>query len=466
MTKKTEEIKNLLRNVPQFKDVPEKQIDWLIQKSSIIEIEPGMTLFKAGDAIDNMFVLLKGRISLKIQQNGQFREVSEIPQGGISGWLPYSRATTAQGYGFAVTKTKVLKLPKTCLREMVEKNYEMVEALVHTMSTRVREFTTAALQDEKMIALGKISAGLAHELNNPSAAIVRSSSELKKHLTTVPEKFKRVISIRLDIDKVDEVNNILFSKLKTKKTNHLSVIEKNDLEDEIAEFLENNSIEDGYSAAEMFVEFSITFEEIKKIHKTVREEDFVPVIGWIESVITTEKLVKEIEEASKRINDLVTSVKSYTHMDRAQDKQPAHIHEGIRNTKTILNHKLKSKNINYIETFEKNLPAVKMFINEMNQVWTNLMDNAIDAMDKNGTLEIKTEKDGKKVIVRVIDSGKGIPEKIKAQIFDPFFTTKPIGEGTGLGLDIVLKIVKKHNGTIKVDSVPGKTIFIVSLPLE
>lgn len=458
------DLKEKLRKVPQFSSINDKDLDWLISKSVLRETEVGGYLFQTGDPIKHMHIILEGKLSIMTHQNGNYFESGSAKENEIAGALPFSRGMIAQANGIAKSKLRILAFPREAFKEMIQNHYELVEPLVHTMSSRVREFTAQSLQNEKLISLGKISAGLAHELNNPSAAIVRSSSDLKKHLSAVPDRFKRVISIRLSPSQVDEVNNILFSRVQSGVVNSFTLMEKNEKEDEIADFLEDNGMNDGYSPAEIFVEFCLTIEDLKKIQSIVTDDYFITVVEWLESVLTTERLVNEIENSAKRMNDLVSSVKSYSHMDRANDMQPEDIHIGIKNTITILNHKLKQKNIDYIENFSKSIPKIKMFVSEINQVWTNLIDNAIDSMEKNGTLIIKTFLEYDNLIVEIEDSGKGIPENIKTRIFDPFFTTKDIGQGTGMGLDISQKIISKHNGRISFISEPGKTVFTVSLP--
>jgi signal transduction histidine kinase len=222
------------------------------------------------------------------------------------------------------------------------------------------------------------------------------------------------------------------------------------------------------SLPEALAEFDFGIQELDMIASYVPEAHLEPVIYWIYQNLTTEKLVSEIEEASKRINDLVTSVKSYTHMDQAPEKQPADIHEGIRNTLTLLNHKLRKNQIQLNESFDESIPHPMIFISEMNQVWTNLIDNAVDAMENSAQkqLEISTENAGEFVKITITDSGKGIPAEDLDNIFDPFYTTKPVGKGTGIGLDIVRQIIDQHHGSIHVKSKPGKTAFEVCLPKQ
>jgi signal transduction histidine kinase len=318
------------------------------------------------------------------------------------------------------------------------------------------------------MALGKLSAGLAHELNNPSAAVIRSASELKRHLSSVPENFKRVIKIKASDEIVDKVNDLVFSKLDHHGKVLPSLMQKTALEDELNDWLTENNIRQVYEMVETFAEFGMTIDDLEHVKTWLRPEDLLPVLGWINQVMNTEKLVCDIEEAAKRINTLVTSVKGYTHMDQAPEKQLVDIHPGIRNTLTMLNHKLKKNNIKLIENFQADLPHANIFVSEMNQVWTNVIDNAIDAMEgrPGSVLEIKTQKDREFILVHIIDNGPGIPDDIRDKIFDPFFTTKPIGKGTGLGLEVVQQIISQHSGKVEVTSVPGRTEFSICFPIN
>ena len=239
-------------------------------------------------------------------------------------------------------------------------------------------------------------------------------------------------------------------------------------EDEITDWLDNHSIENGYEMADNFVDFNFYLENLESIAKQIPPAYLSPVLNWVNNLLITEKMVEDIQESSKRIADLVNSVKIFTHMDRGTDKQYADIHIGITNTLTMLAHKIKKGNITLVKAFDDTLPPVKALIGELNQVWTNLIDNAIDAMEANskGTLKIITERDREFVQVSIMDDGPGINEDIKSRIFDPFFTTKEIGKGTGLGLEVVQRIVKQHNGSIKVNSTPGNTAFVVCFPIN
>ncbi|MGB5818887.1 MAG: ATP-binding protein [Saonia sp.] len=454
-----------LRNIPAISEVPEEQLQWLIQNSHVEHIPVGGFIFTKGDAIDKLFILLEGEVDIKIEQNGNYKLVAQIQKNGISGALPYSRATTAIGYGEVIKDSKVLVMSKDRFKEMTTSFYELTEAFVHEMTSRTREFAKNNVQAEKMMALGKLSAGLAHELNNPASAMTRGAKELKKHLGNVPEKFKRVISIKATPEEIDVINDVLFDKLTHRPENNMGLLERTEKEDALELWLEEHDVENAYALTETLLDFCMDIKAMEKIYEATGEKNFPSAIEWIENVLTTEKMVDEIQEAAQRISTLVTSVKSYTHMDSAPEPKPMDIRIGIKSTLTMLNHKLKRKNISVEKEFEADMPEPRIMVSEINQVWTNLIDNAIDAMDQNGKLHIKSYKDGNFIKTEIIDSGEGIPEENLSTIFDPFFTTKAIGEGTGMGLEVVQRIINQHNGEIKVTSKKGETNFMVCLPI-
>ncbi|MFD2564561.1 ATP-binding protein [Aquimarina rubra] len=455
-----------LQQIPEFVQVPNDQLQWLIDKSHIKVLKQGAYLFQKGDPIDKLFIVLQGKIEIKVEQNGNYKHVALMDTNEIGGLLPFSRASSALGFGEVLENSDVLVLEKSCFKEMISNHYELTESLVHKMTTRVREFTKDNVQAEKMMSLGKLSAGLAHELNNPASAMVRSAKALKEHLANVPEKFKRVVSIQATEKEIDIINDILFEKLNNRPENNMKLTERNEKEDELEEWLEDHNVDNAYELTETLLDFCIGIPAMEEIHKATGQKNFPHAIEWIENVLTTEKMVDEIGEASDRISSLVSSIKSYTHMDRAPEKVSTDIHIGLKSTLTMLNHKLKKKNISLEKDFQANLSEPLIFVSEINQVWTNLIDNAVDAMSHSGVLKIKTSEDQKFVKVEIIDDGDGIPEEHLDHIFDPFFTTKAIGEGTGMGLEVVQRIINQHAGKITVKSKKGETRFTVYLPIS
>ncbi|SKC84080.1 ATP-binding protein [Ohtaekwangia koreensis] len=463
------DILTALRAVPEFKDLAESHLIWLMEKGTVSTLKEGEKFFTYGDPIDTMAIVLEGEVDLYRAQGNGSRYLGAVEKGEITGLLPYSRLKTAAAEGIASRDSTIFYLHKDNFMELVREHSPLAEILVHTMTDRVRDFTHQQQQDDKMMALGKLSAGLAHELNNPSAAIVRSAQELKRHLGNAPEKFKSVIKIQTTADIVDKVNEFIVAKLdETTSQQPLSMMEKSEREDAMADWLQNIGLEDAYETASIFVDFHIQPEDMESLNKILRPEDRVAVINWIGQTFTTERLVNEIEEASRRINVLVTSVKSYTHMDRAPERERADLRAGIRNTLTMLNHKIKKNQVTVVENIPDNFPQPCIYVSAMNQVWTNLIDNALDALEgrPNATLEIKVEKDREFLIAYIIDNGPGIPADILDKIFDSFFTTKPIGKGTGIGLEVVRQIILQHNGKVTVKSEPGRTAFAVCIPID
>lgn len=457
-----------LQSTEALHTVPPDQLQWLIDNSRHYELGEGEYLFTTGLPITGTHIIINGRISLLLNQNKGIREMGSLGAHDITGHLPFSRGTVATVSGLVIEPMQVLTFPIEKMRELITTQFELTQALVHVMTSRVRDFTALQQQNEKMMALGKLSAGLAHELNNPAAAIVRGSSSLLKHLKMAPETFKKVISIKMPNEDVDKVNNKLFEVLARKDKPVLTLMTRSALEDDFTECLEGHGVDNGQEVAETFIEFGFTCKDMDEMAAMIPAAYLSPVLNWINNELVTEKMVNDIQEASQRIQTLVGAVKNFTHMDRDQGKEFVDIHAGITNTLTMLAHKIRKGNVELVETYDTSVPHVMAYVGELNQVWTNIFDNALDSMEVNGKgrLEITTKWNKKFVQVSVTDDGPGIPEEIRSRIFDPFFTTKEIGRGTGLGLDVVNRIIRQHHGTITVDSQPGRTEFTLCFPLE
>jgi signal transduction histidine kinase len=455
-----------LQNNPTLKEVPIEQLEWLLARGEVIEYGEGDTLFEPGALIEYMFINLKGVVQIYNFQAGQRRDVFVIEPNDITGALPYSRGRTANAFAAAIEPCIIFRLHRDLFPEMTRLHYELTSVLVHEMTDRVREMGKIQQLNEKMMSLGKLSAGLAHELNNPASAIVRSSSALKTHLAHTPDKFKKVMAIEATDRQVDEVNQVMFERIQAGQNHSFSLMERSKLEDELLDWLEDHGVGDAFDLAPVLMEFGFKPSHLEQLEQILQGKHLDPVIHWICNNLVTEKIVTEIQEASQRIGHLVDSIKSYTHMDRGNTKSLVHIEEGLRNTLVLLNHKLKEKNIELRFHIPEDLPEISIFVGELNQVWTNLIDNAIDAMSHSGVLEIVCSVNHKWLKTSIIDNGTGIPPEIIETIFDPFVTTKEIGKGTGLGLDIVRKIISAHQGEITVQSKPGRTEFVVCLPLE
>jgi signal transduction histidine kinase len=458
----------LLKTFEPLKDVPEDQLQWLIDNSHCRMEADGQLLSEPGIQLPGTHFIISGALRLYFPVGGVKREIGIFKPGDITGYLPFSRGLISKGYGVTVGDTQLMTFPIAKMGDMIKNHFELTQALVHVMTNRVRSFTALQQQNEKMLALGKLSAGLTHELNNPASAIVRDSESLLKHLQLEPQSFKSVIAIRMEPEHVDIVTRKLFRVISEKREVNLTLRQRTDKEEELTDLFDEMGVENSEEIAENFVEFGFENEDIELFRNHVPEQYFSPIFNWINTLLVTDRMVQDIGESARRIANLVTSVKTYTHMDQGQDKQYADIRIGIKNTLQMLIYKIKKGNITMVKEFDETLPPVKAMIGELNQVWTNLIDNALDAMEPNGkgTLTIKTEKDKEFVQVSITDDGPGIPEEIRSQIFDPFFTTKEMGKGTGMGLEVVQRIVNQHNGSIKVNSEPGRTTFVVCFPIN
>jgi signal transduction histidine kinase len=457
-------VREILTTHPLLEHLPPEQLDWLAEKSERLTLPEGEFLFKPGDTPHLLYLILSGRLQIYVLQNGQKREIALHEPFSITGKLPYSRMQETIAYGLSLATMQILCLSDEHFPEMIAHHYELTEVLVHQMTNRVRENIRQQQQNEKMISLGKLSAGLAHELNNPAAALVRSAAVLKAHLSLTPERFGQVMAMQMSGEQIEGTVRH-FAELTQENHQPLTLLQRNDLENDLMDWLDDRSVPESTELAPQLVDFGFSVERLEQINATVGEVSLAPVLQWLINNLSTERMVSEIEEASQRISHLIGSVKSYSHMDRANVMEKTRLAEGIRSTLTLLGHKIREKNIKVSLDLSPDLPLVNALAGELNQVWTNLIDNAVDAMPPGGTLTIRSHPDREFVVTDIADNGSGIPPEIVGQIFDPFFTTKDIGKGTGLGLDIVRKIIANHNGSIKVKSEPGETVFSVCLPV-
>jgi signal transduction histidine kinase len=459
-----------LKTVIALRDLPEKLLQFILENTEYHEFEDGIQIRKLGDLANEMYFILEGSINFYMDVNGRqvyfYNFANDTASGGISGLLPYSRMKTSPGYAYAAGKTRMLLMNKKHFPELERLSPDFIQRLVGYMTERARLFATIQLQHEKVNALGKLSAGIAHELNNPASAINRISCELAKRVKLNYEMTEKLLSHDISAEHIQNIRKLVEAKEKD-KTNRakLSAMQRIETEDRIDDWLQKNSLNENREAAETFAEAGFSDDDLESIRHDSGKDVLVQVINWLENLLSSQRLIKDLEEASTRISTLVTAIKSHVHMDRTNELQPTNIHNDIDNTITLLGYKLREKNITVKKTYCKDLVDIPAYVGELNQVWTNIIDNAIYAVDKNGELTIETSCDNKNVKVKIIDNGNGIPKDIMSRIFDPFFTTKKVGQGTGIGLDLVNRIVKHHNGEIKVESAPGRTEFAVCIPV-
>jgi signal transduction histidine kinase len=315
-------------------------------------------------------------------------------------------------------------------------------------------------------ALGKLAAGIAHELNNPASAINRISSTLSQRLKENYSLTEKLLRSGISAEQIESIREMVGQKEKASANDKkLSPIQQMQREDEVNDWFGQQGLNTNNLAVETFADAGFTGAELETIRNGLSNEAFMHVLLWVENLLSSQKVIKDLDEASTRISHLVGAIKSHVHMDQTNDLQPTDLHNDIENTLTLMGYKLREKNIQVKKNFCAGLPHIPAYVGELNQVWTNIIDNAVFALAKDGELIIETICDPRNVQVKFIDSGAGIPPEILSRIFDPFFTTKKVGEGTGIGLDLVNRIIKHHNGEIKVNSRPGRTEFIICIPL-
>ncbi|HEY9166069.1 MAG TPA: ATP-binding protein [Candidatus Kryptonia bacterium] len=459
-----------LKKVIALRDLPDEHLRWILDHTEYCEYADGDLIAKYGDEADVMWITLEGKVVFYMYVNGRqvyyFTFENNNLSGGVGGLLPYSRMKTSPGYSYASGDVKVLKLNKKYFHDLETLNPDFIQRLIGYMTERARVFATTQLQYEKVNALGNLAAGIAHELNNPAAAISQISDELEKRLDRNYELTRELLGSGVEPGQIKSIHSLVEKReASLDNKNKLTTLELMENEDELADWLEQSGFRDR-EAAETFSESGFSASELQNILNDLGRDAFVLVIPWLENLLSSYRIVKDLKAASNRISKLVGSIKSHVNMDRTSDLQPTNIHKDIDDTLTLLGFKLRKKNIYVKKKFSEGMPAVPAYVGELNQVWTNLIDNAIFAMGNDGELSIETTHDNKEVTVRITDNGSGIPKEIISRIFDPFFTTKKVGEGTGIGLDIVSRVVKRHNGRIEVKSEPGKTEFAVHIPIE
>src|ERR1700678_1181583 len=453
--------KSELLKVPAFADLPDDQIAWFISQAQELNLKAVDTAFRADDPADAMFVFLEGQLQVRGELGGE-TVVIPVQPGAVTGVLPFSRMKQFTVGAKAIIDSRLLRYPASQFPELVHKMPELTQRLVGMMSDRIRETTRREQQRDRLASLGKLSAGLAHELNNPASAAKRAASQLghmlKKIRDASVELGKRVLTPaqKLEIEKLESS----FTQPDVVPPDALTI---NDLEDQIDSLLRSHGQNDLWQLAAGLARRNIQPEVVESLFAKLDADTARAALVRIAASVEIASLLHEIESSTSRISDLVGAIKEYTYMDQSP-VQNVDVIKSLETTLTILNHKLK-RGVTVQRDYQPIPLLVNSFGSELNQIWTNIIDNAIDAMHGKGELRVRTYREDGCVVVEIGDNGPGIPEEVQAHIFEPFFTTKGVGEGTGLGLDTVQRIVKKHRGNIHVSSKPGDTRFQVWLPL-
>jgi signal transduction histidine kinase len=453
--------KSELLRVPAFAGLPDDQIVWFIGHAQEINIGAGEMAFRQDDPADAMFVFLEGQLQVRGELGGE-TVVIPIKPGDVTGVLPFSRMKQFTVGGKAITDCRILRFPTSGFPDLVQKMPELVQRLVGLMSDRIRETTRREQQRDRLASLGKLSAGLAHELNNPASAAKRAASQLRDVLKKIRDASHELGSRDLSPAQKAEIEKLETAFVQSNEVPP-DALTMSDLEEQIDSLLRSHGQNDLWQMAADLARKNVKPEMLESLFATLDAGTARAALVRIAASVEVATLLNEIESGTSRISDLVRAIKEYTYMDQTP-LQNVDIVKSLETTLTILNHKLKHGVV--VERDYQKIPLlVNSFGSELNQVWTNLIDNAIDAMGGEGKLQVRTYREDNCVVVEITDNGSGIPPDVQSHIFEPFFTTKGVGEGTGLGLDTVQRIVKKHRGNIQVSSVPGQTRFQVWLPL-
>jgi len=457
---------DLVERLTQHKTLgsaPREELAWLVEHASLQRLEAGEVLSHKGHAVDGLFVVLSGRLALFVDRGSGPNKFVEWREGDVTGMLPYSRLVNPPGDSIAQEPLEILVLHRDHLRAMMHECSEITTILVHLMVDRARMFTSSNLHDEKMISLGKLSAGLAHELNNPASAIERSVCLLTDRLEDSERATRALEAAGLSEAQLAAVDAIREACLAKKTATMRSAVEQIDREDAIYNWLADRGLDT--SNSQILADTEVTFEALNAIVEAVPGPTVNAVLRWAAAGCAVRSLAAEIQSCSSRISGLVMAVKGFTHMGQAMVAERVDPRRGLSDTVTVLNSKVREKSVTVAMDLKADLPQVIGFAAELNQIWGNLIDNALDAAPDGGRVEVSASREGRHVVVRIIDNGPGIPAEIRSRIFDPFFTTKPMGQGTGLGLDIARRLVRHNDGVIEFESQPGRTEFRVSLPI-
>ncbi|MFL6414849.1 MAG: sensor histidine kinase [Bryobacteraceae bacterium] len=452
-----------LRNVKVFEDLPEDGVEWMASQMSPRVYAVGEAAIREGEPADRMAVVLSGEFIGRVEVGPDDGRKYAVRGGEVTGMLPYSRMKIFPTTLRAVVQSCLASFPASSFDELLRRIPQLNTRFVGMIADRVRAKALNDQQMEKMAALGKLSAGVAHELNNPAAAAKRATESLREAFRAL-----RGANAGLDKEALTAEQRIRIADMErdwvSREVVVMDSLDRGDLEEELSGWLERRSISESWQIAADLSHAGCTVETLNDLESQFGGISLENAIRRLSAAFTISRLLSEIESSTSRISELVRSIKEYSYMDR-MPQQEVDVHDGIESTIVMLNHKLRG-GINIRRDYDRSIPKIPAYGSELNQVWTNLIDNAADALGQKGEIVIHTANEVDHALVEIRDDGPGIPEEILGRIFEPFFTTKPVGKGTGLGLDAVYRTVEKHRGEVRAESRPGDTRFQVRLPIS
>jgi signal transduction histidine kinase len=459
-----------LRELFLFEHLDAEQLAWVAANGDVIDHPAGSEVSTEGEPAECFFVLLEGTLSMvRVVGGSEVETVRTSHRGVYSGAVQfYFGDRLEQRYPAtvrAVTDCRFLALPAGPFAAVFREWYPMAVHLLEGMFVGQRNSAELVGQRERLLALGKLTAGLTHELNNPAAAAARATAALRERFAGMRHKLAMLSEEKIDGAMLRSLTGLQEEFVaRIGSARELSALERSDLEDGLGDWLEEHEVTQPWELAGVFVAAGLGPEDLERVAGAVAPAFLEPALRWLSYTVETETLLLEIGDSTGRISSLVDAAKQYSQMDRTPH-QPTDLHAGLDATLVMLGGKIKA-GVTVVKDYDGDLPKVPAYAGELNQVWTNLIVNALDAMAGEGTLTVRTRRDGECALVEIADTGPGIPEDLRPRVFEPFFTTKPVGQGTGLGLDVSWRIVvKRHGGDLRVTSSPGDTRFQVLLPL-
>jgi signal transduction histidine kinase len=458
-----------LRDLFLFSGLTDWQLEWIAQRAEVRTFPAGTNVFRQGEPPDALWILLDGRVRLSRQAAGEEVTISETSQPGV-----YAGATRAfanspepsyQTSLASLEPSRFLRIAAADFATLMQEWFPMAVHLLDGLYVGIRTTEATVRQREHLAQLGHLAANLAHELNNPAAATVRATAQLRTRVAGMRQKLSMIAS--KDIDRALLARLVALQEAAVeraaKQRAPLTALQESDLEDTLADRIDELDVAGSYELAPVFAAAGLDTAWLDEVVDEVGRDALEGALRWLAYTLETEALMDEIEDASSRISTMVAAVKQYSHLDQAAH-QEVDLHPGLDSTLVMLGHKLAGVRVE--RDYDRDLPPVPAYASELNQVWTNLIDNAVDAMNGHGVLRLRTARDGDHALVELIDQGPGIPEEMGDRVFEPFVTTKPAGQGSGLGLDNAKRIVeRRHGGTLSFTTGPGGTTFTVRLPL-
>jgi signal transduction histidine kinase len=452
-----------LRRVEIFRDLSDDDLLWIVERCEEVVLEAGEVFIHAGQKAEYMFIGIEGAWQVRRENAGSETLAYTFYAGDIAGLIPFSRMTTIPGTGRALVASRLARYPATLFDALLRKIPVLEPRMVALLTDRVREFTRREQEYERFLALGKMSAGLAHELNNPVAAAQRSADELRRRLKVLRKSTAELVAAGGTADDFRALDAVR-ATASERPAPVGDPLERSAREEALGTWLIECGAHEPWFNAGTFASACITLEELQAAVVNLRPEACKAALSWLAAHVAADSLVREVSQATDRIADLLAAIKSYTQMDRPSERESISVSTAIDTVLQLFGERLAQKSVSIHREYAPDLPLVSVYVSEINRLWAALLSNALDAVPQGGSITVRACREPGAVLAEVVDNGPGVPPEIQDRIWEPFFTTKDVGQGAGLGLDIARRIVSRHSGSIELHQMPGETAFAVRLP--